>query len=678
MEAAPVREPALTEFIGGYRVLEKLGQGGFGSVFKVERDGRLFALKLLNTHALEEWGQREIHLLRRIEHPNVVRYLACGRWPEQRQGRLYFVMEYIEGRTLKARAEEDNPSARWCAHVFLEVALALGALARQGVLHRDIKPENILIREADGRPLVVDFGVGAVVGEPTLRRDILPPGTEEYCSPEAVRFEREPGNQGTHYPHDVGDELWALGVCLYWALTDRLPFGTRHQAGLKDRIVQRVPKAPHVLNARVPPALSALCMRMLEKEREARFPGYAEVCGALDEALSSAQREASWDVPLMDPEPPDAVPTDRGPEAPALDTQQRAAREWKLAQPRRGRIRARQAPAPQPELPVPAKGAVQHDVPTVRLRAPAAPVVQEGPQRDHAPPHVARPPEVVPGYWHRAVSAVLPTTVGMLPVRALARESARGGRLVGAVLGVLLLAGAGLWLVQASRSPPPVREMAQAWEAPEAGQGAAPPGAPTPAPMAPAAMLHMDETPLKTDEKPALSPRRKALRSLASQCVGAACCTLLTGCAGSAPQVRPTPKPEPCPRGAKEAMEQLGIRVGMEGEVDFPYKGGAKPVTVRESTPVEITYSMGRLYRGTVLSGRLILGESRVYGRFTEARPHPNQPDIGGKVYPVCLELITNVAFRVERGVPRDDVGGPVDSAVVISAQTVRAVERFE
>jgi serine/threonine-protein kinase len=678
MEAAPAGEPALNDFIGGYRVLGKLGQGGFGCVFKVERDGRHFALKLLNTHALEEWGQREIHLLRRIEHPNVVRYLACGRWPERREGRLYFVMEYVEGRTLKARAEEDNPSARWCAHVFLEVALALGELAGQGVLHRDIKPENILIREVDGRPLLVDFGVGAVVGEPTLRRDILPPGTEEYCSPEAVRFERAPGNQGAHYPHDVGDELWALGVCLYWALTDRLPFGTRHQAGLKDRIVQRVPKAPHVLNARVPRALSALCMRMLEKERQARLPGYAEVCGALDAALSGAPREASWDVPLIDPEPPDALPTDRGPEAPALDSQQQAAREWKLALPRRGRTRARQAPAPRPEPlagppspPAPAEGGVHQETRTVRMRAPAQPVAREG------KPRVARPEAAAPGPWRRAVSAVLPTTVGMLPVRALAREAARGWRPMGTVLGVLLLASAGLWLVQALSPTPPVREVAKAWEAPEAGQGAAPPGAPTPAPLAPAAMLPMDETPLKTDEKPALSQRRKALRSLASQCVGTACCTLLAGCAASAPQVRPTLKPEPCPRGAKEAMKELGIRVGDRAQVAFPRDPVSSAVTVRESTPVYVKFSLGKLGSYAVLSGRLILGESRVYGRFTQARTHPNQegPLPGDTVYPVCIELQNP---REERGVERVDEGGPVDSAVVGTDQRVQVVERFE
>jgi serine/threonine-protein kinase len=148
------------------------------------------------------------------------------------------------------------------------------------------------------------------------------------------------------------------------------------------------------------------------------------------------------------------------------------------------------------------------------------------------------------------------------------------------------------------------------------------------------------------------------------------CTLLLTGCTSTPQVVRPPPRPADCPPGALEAMKELGISPGDGADVTFPgAERGVQRVTVRETTPVRTLQRLGRL--GSVnLTGRLHLGPERVYGRFTQAQTHT------GETYPVCLELLHYDARTL--GAERDDVGGAADTAVVVSTQYVRAVERFE
>jgi serine/threonine-protein kinase len=115
-------------------------------------------------------------------------------------------------------------------------------------------------------------------------------------------------------------------------------------------------------------------------------------------------------------------------------------------------------------------------------------------------------------------------------------------------------------------------------------------------------------------------------------------------------------------------MKELGIRIGQEAFGSFPVVGGTKPVPVTEYSTFTLTTYLGELRPGTVLSGRLIFAEGRVYGRFKQAKT------LGGKTYPVCLELRSRAG---ELGVEMKPDGGP-DSAVISSSQDVRAVERFE
>ncbi|HEX5745096.1 MAG TPA: hypothetical protein VFZ09_02570, partial [Archangium sp.] len=216
-----------------------------------------------------------------------------------------------------------------------------------------------------------------------------------------------------------------------------------------------------------------------------------------------------------------------------------------------------------------------------------------------------------------------------------------------------------------------VREVAEPGEPSEAERSAAAFPAPSPALTS---MLRENDTRPKPDEKPAARPQRKALHCVPGRqemCVVGFCTVLLTGCSSTPQVVRPPPRPADCPPGAVKTMKELGIPVGKVGVADFgdPDKREGRILkTVRESTPMRVFDFKG--LNNATLTGRLYLGPERVYGRFTQAMRRD------GTTFPVCLELVSHRDGTL--GAYRDDVGGPTDSAVVITTQHVRAVERFE
>ena len=634
MRALPFTPPKVGDRVGEYRIVEVLGEGGFGLVYKVERAGLFFALKLFRARVLEGWGQREINILRHLAHPNVVHFHAYDRWPVPVYGYLYFVMDLVEGRTLEDWALDENPSARQVARILLELLRALATVHAQGVFHRDMKRDNVLIRDSDARPMLVDFGIGSLAGEP---RDALPPTTYEYRSPEALRFERHPTHEGAHYRPDAGDDLWALGVTLYWLLTDVLPFGTRHEGGLNERILTRSPKAPREVNPRVPQALGELCLRMLEKERAARFAGCAELCGALEATLASAELDDGWDLPLMDPDAPDRAPTPMEPGLVPRDAEAREALQWNVARRQRGRKASREADVPpEPEAARPAVW-------------PPAPPASRGTVRPAA--HVA----VV-------VALVALASAGAFVLQG--REAPMSTPVpMTTATGAFLPEG---WLAEC---PTPRAcsffELAASSKPAEVGTGAVPLVAPPPASAT--AML-----PRK--QEPRSSPQDKQKRCKQWLCTAGVCGWVFVACTGPqvrpepAPQVRPEPAPEDCPAGAVPTMrKELKIPLGEELAVRIPESRGGKYTYVRGGFGVvELIAKYGELDEGTLLTGDFILGEKVVHGRFTQART----PE--GKTYPVCMEF-----RQTGRGVDIVARTG-ADTVKVINLAMVITVAGFE
>ncbi|WP_152622520.1 protein kinase domain-containing protein, partial [Archangium violaceum] len=235
-------------------------------------------------------------------------------WPDPVEGHTYHVMDLVPGLPLDEYAETHNPSFLRFAEAGAKMALALGELHTRGVVHRDVKPENILIREPDGEPVLVDFGIGVYEGASPLTPTSLPPGTAHLRSPEAMRFWMKRGQHASEpYPVGAADDLYALGVSLYRAVTGHYPFNPEMPGDfLAVMIAHHRAHAPRDFNRRVPGALSDVLMRMLAKDPEQRYRDGAAVHEALMAAAAFGKR-GEWEASLFEWEP---VPANGDGEAP--------------------------------------------------------------------------------------------------------------------------------------------------------------------------------------------------------------------------------------------------------------------------------------------------------------------------------------------------------------------------
>ncbi|KFA91954.1 serine/threonine protein kinase [Archangium violaceum] len=279
--------------VAGFTVEGTIASGSFGTVYRARRSGKPYAVKLVAIHPR---GDREAAALRLVRHPNVVTFHGYGLWPEEEPRFLVLALELVEGLTLDAWAARENPSAlKLVMRVLLPLALTLADVHASGVVHRDLKEANIVMRESDGQPVLVDFGA-AGLKEGALRLTMrLPPGTAEYRSPEVLRFAKQ--WEGEHYPFSPGDDLWALGVVIYGLLTRTLPFGDRNDPGLNRAILEETPPAPNELNPRVPQVLSDVCMGLLEKKLEDRYPDAKALAEDLVQVCTEA--DSSWRTPMF-------------------------------------------------------------------------------------------------------------------------------------------------------------------------------------------------------------------------------------------------------------------------------------------------------------------------------------------------------------------------------------------
>jgi eukaryotic-like serine/threonine-protein kinase len=292
-------EPKLAagEQVNGLVVEELVGVGGFATVYRVRRPGgAAYALKFIPLGSAVDRAFREFAILLKLRHRNLVQGVSMGLYPEEAPEFLWLQMRYVEGERLDKWAKARTPSARDVARRVLEVGRGLAVAHAEGVVHRDVKEANIIVRGRDGEAVLVDFGAGTYEDAATVTRGVLPPGTMGYVSPEALRFAQEhEGGGKAHYRGGPGDDLYALGVVLYRLLTGTRPFApdTKEEAA----VISRPAVAPHLVNPRVPLALSEVCARLLEKEAGRRYAS-AELVRVLEGLLAAGG--ADWDEPLLD------------------------------------------------------------------------------------------------------------------------------------------------------------------------------------------------------------------------------------------------------------------------------------------------------------------------------------------------------------------------------------------
>ncbi|HEY3137232.1 MAG TPA: protein kinase [Blastocatellia bacterium] len=266
--------------VGNYKIVDKLGEGGMGSVFKgvdlmLEREVAIKMLRpeLASQANVVERFRSEAVTLAKLNHPNVATLHSFFR-----QGNDFFmVMEFVRGETLDDVIKRQGAMPCDRAVELLGHALeGIDHAHKMGIVHRDIKPANMMLTES-GSIKVMDFGIARVLGTDRMTRAGHLIGTVEYMSPEQVRGEET----------DARSDIYSLGILLYEMLTGRVPFNSTSEYELMRSQIEDAPTPPRTFAPHIPLPVEQAIMRSLAKKREARYQSAAEMRTALTNGITA-------------------------------------------------------------------------------------------------------------------------------------------------------------------------------------------------------------------------------------------------------------------------------------------------------------------------------------------------------------------------------------------------------
>ncbi|HVG29841.1 MAG TPA: UvrD-helicase domain-containing protein [Pyrinomonadaceae bacterium] len=275
-------------FLAHYRIIEPLGRGGMGAVYKAhdEKLNRVVALKVLTPEAVAQADRRRRFLLEAraasaLNHPHILTVYEIG----EADGKPYMVTEYVQGETLRQKIAAGSLPIKEALEIAIQVAEGLAKAHEHGIVHRDLKPENLMLSR-DGYAKILDFGLAKLVerrqplfaagsAEKTLvqvkTQSGMIVGTIDYMSPEQLLGQRV----------DLRSDIFSFGIVLYEMATGQCPFANDNKIDTMHAILHAEPKPPHSVKSDLPPDLQRVLFKALAKAAKQRYQTVRELCADL-------------------------------------------------------------------------------------------------------------------------------------------------------------------------------------------------------------------------------------------------------------------------------------------------------------------------------------------------------------------------------------------------------------
>ncbi len=253
----------IAQTISHYKILEKLGEGGMGVVYKAEdiKLKRTVALKFITPHAVGSEAEKtrfvhEAQAAAALDHPNICTVYEI----DEAEGKTFIVMAYIEGQSLKEKIQSGPLKLDEALDLAIQVAQGLQEAHGKGTVHRDIKSANIVVTEK-GQAKIMDFGLAEIAGRSRVTKEGMTVGTAAYMSPEQARGEKL----------DQRTDIWSLGVVVYEMITGRPPFSGEYEQAIVYQILNEEPEPITSLRSNVPMELERIVKKAMQKDRASRY-----------------------------------------------------------------------------------------------------------------------------------------------------------------------------------------------------------------------------------------------------------------------------------------------------------------------------------------------------------------------------------------------------------------------